>query len=353
MTTLRVHSLRLLLPLAAAALVLSGCSAPAPAAPAGPPVPGDASGAPVDEAPAARPAIDLDCDALLAAVDPAATFGIALAPTTVTGAGTGDYLGLASAATASAGGLLCRWDDASGADLQVIVLPDAADEWAALSSEVALFQPRTGRFGDASFHACMAGCRADALVGDRWVSAVIGGAPSEDAAWELVDRAIAAVAAAGAGAPARDAAEPLACDALVPAAVQAQAVGGALAADTQYAPTQPVLLHGAVVRLGGTHCYWRGEVGGAAASIRVGVVPGGADAWAAHWAIVPDAAVAPIEWDADPLLGDEARAGCFERSCFVSVRVGADWVSVDVLHDGGDRLAAATRVAEEVLAHLG
>lgn len=344
-------AVRAALALAAASVVLTGCAgSPSPVEPDG--ADGvSVGGQPADDGLAsALPAIALTCDDLLVAADPQASFGVVPSPTTAVGAGVGDYLGLAAGAVTSAGGVQCRWSDReAGVDLQVLVLPDAAEQWAALSSEVALTQSHAGRFGDQSFHSCMVGCRADVLAGGHWVAAQVSGAASEDAGWEIVDRVVAAVAAADSGAPVRAAAQGFVCDTLVPEAARTAAVGAPLAADTQFVPTQPVMLHAAVVKLGGTHCFWRGEVSGAAASVRVGVVPGGADAWQAHWGITPDAAVAPVEWQEAPALGDEARAGCFERSCFVSVRSGADWVSVSVLHDGADRMAAALALAEGVL----
>lgn len=297
------------------------------------------------------PALALDCPALFEAADPGAALGDGLEPTTVTGAGVGDYLGLAAAATAHAGGLACAWES-SDAFVQLVVLPYATQSWSALASELKVFQPHEGRFGT-SYDACMAGCRADVLVGDRWLSATISNATGEDAAWGIVERAVAAVEAAGEGAAVPAPAAQVDCAVLVPAALREAAMGAALTDDARFAPTQPVLLHGALVQLGGTHCFWMGDAGGDA-SVRVGLLPGGAAAWDAHWAVVPDAAVAPVDWQDAPDLGDAAKAGCYERAgCFVSVRAGDDWVSVTALRAAGDELAAAVRIAEGVLAARG
>lgn len=329
---------------AALALALLGCSGAAP---------GETTGtSPGETTPASAPrgpAIDLDCPALHAAAAPAEAFGEELAPTTVTGAGLGDYLGLALAASHRAGALACAWEGPAGF-VQLIVLPGAAQTWSGLASEIAVFQPHEGRFGT-SYHACMSGCRADALVGDRWVSAVISSSVGEDAAWAIVDRVVAAVGAAGPGdeAPAPGAA--VDCETLVPHAARTAAVGAPLAADARFAPTQPVLLHGGLVQQGGTHCFWMGDAGGDA-SIRVGLLPGGAAEWDAYWEVVPDPAVAPVTWHEDPPLGDAARAGCFATACFVSVRAGDDWLSVDVKAGGGDHLATAISLAEAVLAGI-
>src|SRR5690606_33558748 len=80
--------------LAALALALLGCSGDA-ATPGSPP-----GASPRETAPASGargPAIDLDCPALFAAAAPEAALGVGLEPTSVTGAGLGDYLGLAYA----------------------------------------------------------------------------------------------------------------------------------------------------------------------------------------------------------------------------------------------------------------
>ncbi len=331
----------------AVVLVLVGC------APATAPSGGGGEAASDGAAPAAEmrgPAIDLDCDGLLAAVDPAQTYGGDFRPTTVSGAGVGDYLGLASAATVHAGGLACAWE--SSADLvQLVVLPEATATWGALAPELATFQPHEGRFGT-SFHACMAGCRADVLVGDRWLSATLSGSAGEEAAWSLVDRAVLAIAAAGPGdEPSVAAGATPDCAALVPDGVRVSAFGVPLAADARFAPTQPVLLHGAVLQQGGVHCFWMGDAGGDA-SVHVGLLPGGAAAWDAHWAVAPHPS-SKVVWSDAPELGDAAKAGCYERGgCFVSVRAGDDWFSVDVRFAAGDHLAAATVIAEGVLAAL-
>lgn len=311
--------------------------------------PGESPGATASASEPRGPAIDLDCAALGSVAALSETFGEELPPTTITGEGVGDYLGLALAATHRAGGLSCAWEGPAGF-AQFIVLPGAEASWAGLASEIALFQPHEGRFGT-SFHACMAGCRADVLLGDRWLSAVISSAVGEDAAWAMVDRVAAAVEAAGPGDEAPSAGAPRDCEVLVPADARTAAVGAPLAADTRFAPTQPVLLHGGMVQQGGTHCFWMGDAAGDTA-IRVGLLPGGAEGWDAYWAVQADPAITRVTWHDDPALGDAARAGCFDTLCFVSVRAGDDWLSVDVKAGHGDHLAAASSIAEAVLAGI-
>lgn len=330
--------------LAALALALLGCSGDA-ATPGSPP-----GASPRETAPASGargPAIDLDCPALFAAAAPEAALGAGLEPTSVTGAGLGDYLGLAYAATQRAGGLVCAWEGPAGF-LQLIVLPGAGASWSDHAAELALFQPLEGRFGT-SYHACMAGCRADVLVGEHWLSAVVTSSGGEEAAWAIVDRAVAAVAAAGPGDAAPEPGAAVGCDALVPDAVRTAAVGAPLTADARFAPTQPVLLHAGLMQQGGTHCFWMGDAGGDT-SIRVGLLPGGAEQWDAYWEEEADPAIVPVTWQEAPPLGDAARAGCFETACFVSVRAGEDWLSVDVKAGHGAHLVAASSIAEAVLA---
>lgn len=312
---------------AAALVVLAGCSA---AAPGGSVSTGDPA--------QAGPGIDLDCADLLDLDVLSEAFAPGIAPTPLTFYGAGDYYALAQMGLAQAGALRCEWSDGGGNGperyLTVSVLPAAAEAWAAQSAAIAIFQPLADAYGDASWHSCddtggHAGCRVDVLAGDRWLSAVLGGLTTTDAAGPVIETALTALATASdLETPGRG--EPVAsCDELAPTDLVSSTIGGAVARVEQEFPVQPVSYHAGFLLAGGTYCSWRNDLSSASAlTANLGYLPGGAAAWDEYWAGEPNERV-----DREPVagLGDAAYAGCIrEAYCFASVRIGDDWFQVTV-----------------------
>jgi hypothetical protein len=337
------------LPAAAAALgltLLVGCAAPVSTE--GP-------------TPAGEPVIGLECEALLAPTVLADAFGPDLEPTDLSFDGAGGYYTLAQLGLSAAGALRCEWSDggASGTEryLTVSVLPEAADAWAALSGEVAVFQPQADAFGDASWHSCSetqgySSCRIDVLADDRWLSAVLAGLTGPDSAATVIEAALAGLT----GAPAASAPDapgpPRACDEILSADEVGSALGGAMSRVDLPAPVQPVVFHAGFLQAGGTHCYWRNDLGSARAlTATLGVLPDGAATWEADWSTEP---TARVDREALEGLGDAAYAGCIaDVHCFASVRVGGDRLDVTVNDEGdGDELALAVELARRAIAAL-
>lgn len=337
------------LPAAAAALgltLLVGCAAPG------------STGAPT---PAEEPVFGLDCDALLAPAVLVDAFGSDLEPTALSFDGAGGYYTLAQLGLSAAGALRCEWSDGgvSGTEryLTVSVLPGASDAWAALSGEVAVFQPQADAFGDASWHTCSetqgySACRVDVLDGDRWLSAVLAGLTTTDAAAPVVEAALGILATSD-GAPATGApATPLGCDDILTADAAGATLGRTVSRVDLPAPVQPVVFHAGFLQAGGTHCYWRNDLGSASAlTATLGFLPGGAATWDADWSTEPTARVAREALDG---LGDAAYVGCVtDVHCFASVRVGDDRLDVTVNDEGAaDERALAIELARLALASL-
>jgi hypothetical protein len=332
---------------AAAALgltLLVGCAAPV---------------SPEAQAPAEEPAIGLDCDALLAPAVLGDAFGPDLEPTALSFDGAGGYYTLAQLGLSAAGALRCEWSDggASGTEryLTVSVLPEATDAWAALSGEVAVFQPQADAFGDASWHSCTetqgySACRVDVLDGDRWLSAVLAGLTTTDAAATVVEAALGILATTD-GAPAPDApATPLGCDDILTAEDAGATLGVTVSRVDLPAPVQPVVFHAGFLEAGGTHCYWRNDLGSTSAlTATLGFLPGGAATWDADWSTEP---TARVDREAVDGLGDAAYVGCVtDVHCFASVRVGDDRLDVTVNDEGAaDERALAIELARLALA---
>jgi hypothetical protein len=335
------------LPAAGAALglaLLVGCAAPV------------STGSPT---PAEEPVIGLDCDALLAPGVLSDAFGPDLESTALSFDGAGGYYTLAQVGLSAAGALRCEWSDggASGTEryLTVSVLPDASDAWAALSGEVALFQPQADAFGDSSWHSCSEtqgyrACRVDVLDGDRWLSAVLAGLTGPDAAATVVEAALGILAtSADASSPDLPAA-PVACDDILTADQTSSALGSTVSRVDLPAPVQPVVFHAGFLQAGGTHCYWRNDLGSASAlTATLGFLPGGAATWDGDWSTEPTARVDRESLDG---LGDAAYVGCVtDVHCFASVRVGDDRFDVTVNDEGAaDERALAIELARLALA---
>lgn len=344
----------------AAVLLLTGCGG-APAEPgAEPGAEPSASGAALASPPA--PLLDLDCAGLAdrAALD--AAFSPSTVQQQLAFEGSGGYYPLAQHGLSQAGALRCEFSDlgAEGPERYALfsVLPDAAAAWQRLLPELELFQPQTPGYGDDARQDCFSGdyisCRIDVLIGDRWLSAVLGGLTSADAAGPLIEPAVAASAAAAPVAPvwAADATAPASCDALLPAADLEAALGIALQPWERPAPTQPVLYHAGFEAAGGLFCSWRNDFSVASAlTVEAAVLPGGAWAWAEYWAIAPSSR---IDREQVSGLGDEAWAGCTgDQVCWVSVRVGEDWLDVSVNDESvPDEREAAIELMQLVLASL-
>ena len=333
----------------AVALLLTACSAPA-----GPASDGTDDGA-------VGPGIDLDCAGLLGLDVLGEAFAPGIAPIPLTFDGAGDYYALSQIGLAQAGALRCEWSD-GGVDgperyLTLSVLPAAAEAWAQQSAAIAIFQPQADAYGDASWHTCdtrdgYASCRIDVLVGDRWLSAVLAGLTTTDAAADVVEAALAALApASDLGTPGR--VDPVgSCAELAPAATVGSALGGAVESVELETPVQPVSYHAGFLVAGGTFCTWRNDLSSASAlSASLGYLPGGAAAWDDYWATEPSDRV-----DREPVagLGDAAYSGCTgDVHCFASVRVGADWFQVTVNDEAvADERDRAIELAREVLAAL-
>lgn len=336
---------------ALAALVgLTGCAGVAP-----PGTIGDDSGT------VAGPAIDLDCTGLLDLDVLSEAFAPEIAPIPLTFSGAGDYYELAQIGLAQAGALRCEWSDGGSPGperyLTMSVLPAAADAWATQSSAIAIFQPLADEYGDASWHTCSdsggyASCRIDVLAGDRWLSAVLGGLTTTDAAVPVIEAALAALATASDGdLPARGPAAG-SCDDFAPTGLVSTALGAEVELVELETPVQPVAYHAGFLVAGGTHCYWRNGIGSTRAlSATFGYLPGGAAAWDEFWADEPNERV---DREAVADLGDAAYAGCnAEVHCFASVRVGDDWFQVSINDEGdADERDRAIELARAVLADL-
>lgn len=333
----------------ASLVVLAGCSTPAPGggSPGAEPVSG------------AGPAIDLDCAALLDLDVLGEAFAPEIAPIPLTFSGAGDYYELAQVGLAQAGALRCEWSDGGSPEryLTMSVLPAAADAWAGQSAAIAVFQPIADAYGDASRHTCSdtggyASCRIDVLAGDRWLSAVLGGLATTDAADDVIEAALAALATASDGdLPARVPAAG-SCDDLAPTDLVSSVLGADVEPVELETPVQPVAYHAGFLVAGGTHCYWRNDLGSASAlSATFGYLPGGAAAWDDYWADEPNDRV-----DREPVdgLGDAAYAGCnADVHCFASVRVGDDWFQVSINDEASaDERDRAIELARAVLALL-
>lgn len=334
----------------AALVALAGCSAPGGSGGSGGEQPTDAT---------TGPAIALDCAGLLDLDVLGEAFAPEIAPIPLTFSGAGDYYELSQIGLAQAGALRCEWSDGGSPEryLTMSVLPAAADAWAAQSAAIAIFQPLADAYGDASWHTCSdtggyASCRIDVLAGDRWLSAVLGGLTTTDAAAGVIEAALAALATAsdldtpGRGQPVGS------CDDLAPTDVVSSTIGGAVERVELETPVQPVSYHAGFLVAGGTHCYWRNDLGAASAlSVTFGYLPGGAAAWDDFWADEPNER---IDREAIEGLGDAAYAGCnADVHCFASVRVGDDWFQVSINDEAvADERDRAIELATAVLAGL-
>jgi hypothetical protein len=332
---------------AAALVVMAGCSAPTPGGGAGSDDPADAT---------TGPAIDLDCAGLLDLDVLGEAFAPEIAPIPLTFSGAGDYYELAQIGLAQAGALRCEWSDGGSPEryLTMSVLPAAADAWATQSAAIAIFQPLADSYGDASWHTCSdsggyASCRIDVLADDRWLSAVLGGLTTMDAAADVIEAALAGLATASdLGTPGRG--EPVAsCDDLAPTDVVSATIGGAVERVELETPVQPVSYHAGFLVAGGTFCSWRNDLGSASAlTASFGYLPGGAAAWDDFWADEPNERV---DREAVADLGDAAYAGCNgDVHCFASVRIGDDWFQVTVNDEAvADERDRAIALAREVI----
>lgn len=333
----------------AALVVLTGCAGSTPGGGTG------GEGA----VPETGPALDLDCAGLLDLDVLGAAFAPEIAPIPLTFSGAGDYYELAQIGLAQAGALRCEWSDGASPEryLTMSVLPAATDAWATQSSAIAIFQPIADAYGDASWHTCSdtggyASCRIDVLGGDRWLSAVLGGLTTTDAATPVIDAALAALAAASdRDLPARGPAAGTCAD-LAPTDLVSTSLGTGVDLVELETPVQPVAYHAGFLVAGGTHCYWRNDLGSASAlSATLGYLPGGAAAWDEFWADEPNERV---DREAVDGLGDAAYAGCnADVHCFASVRVGDDWFQVSINDEtSADERDRAIELARAVLASL-
>lgn len=333
----------------AAVVVLTGCANPTPG--------GGPTGDP--QASEAGRAIDLDCAGLLDLDVLREAFAPGIEPIPLTFSGAGDYYELSQIGLAQAGALRCEWSDGGGDGLEryltMSVLPAAADAWAQQSDAIAIFQPLAYAYGDASWHTCSdsggyASCRIDVLAGDRWLSGVLGGLTTTDAAGEVIETALAALATASdLDLPARGSAVAT-CDEFAPTDVVVATLGGAVERVELETPVQPVIYHAGFLVAGGTFCSWRNDLSSASAlTASLGYLPGGAAAWDAFWAGEPNERV-----DREPVpgLGDAAYAGCNgDVHCFASVRIGDDWFQVTVNDEAvADERDRAIELARAVLA---
>lgn len=347
MTTTRIRVIAAVA--AGLALALTGCSGGGHGETADPGAePGIASPAPL---------IDLACDRLLDADALARAMGgtsIPAAPPPRDGLG-GLYE-LAQDGALQAGALQCSWADGSGADdhyLDVTVLPDATSSWARFEDDVRAFQPRQGQWGEASWVDCVTssalGCRADALVGDRWVNVRGYGMSDEAGFGALMDTAVEAVRAA---APresrwTHDSPAAASCDSMVASSALGTAAGGEMAVWLDR-PTaiQPVIFQAGFEQAGGVICSWRGVSDAVARTIEVGVLPGGGWAFDGRFAVAPREGAIRTEAAG---LGDRAVVTLleqFERSYgYASVLVGSTWLDVSVNIEGSD---ADAEIAEAI-----
>lgn len=333
-----------------ALLALTGCSTPAPDAPVGD-----------DPATGAGPAIDLDCAGLLDLDVLGEAFAPGIAPIPLTFDGAGDYYVLSQIGLAQAGALRCEWSDGGGDGperyLTMSVLPAATEAWATQSAAIAIFQPQADAYGDASWHTCSdsggyASCRVDVLAGDRWLSAVLGGLTTSDAAGSVIEAALAALApASDLDLPTRGLAAG-SCNDLAPTDLVSSTLGAGVELVELETPVQPVVYHAGFLVAGGTHCYWRNDLGSASAlSATFGYLPGAAAAWDDYWADEPNARV---DREAVDGLGDAGYAGCnADVHCFASVRVGDDWFQVSINDEAvADERDRAIELARAILATL-
>jgi hypothetical protein len=305
------------------------------------------------------PALDLACADVVGEDVLADAFGPDIAEVPLTFTGAGDYYAVSQLGLAQAGALRCEWSDrgAGGPEryLQLSVLPDAADDWAALSSEAAAFQPETDAFGDASHHVCTTidgrtSCRVDVLANGRWLDLVLGGVESREAMAAVVSAALDALRDIPDG-PVPSPAIAVACAEVVTDEEVSTALGGTVALTDNPGPVQPILYHAGFLAAGGTHCYWRGSFDAVALAAHAGILPGGAAAWDDYWSeeASPRVDRAPVEG-----LGDAAYAGCTgTSSCFAAARTGDAWVLADVTSEASpDSRALAIELVRALLAGL-
>lgn len=334
--------------IAAALLVLAGCAGTAGQGTAGE----SPSGETADTAPTAPfPTVELDCESLIDQSVIEAAFDPSTALVPLTFEGPGGYYELTQLGLEQSGALRCEWSDGdevgSESYLQVSVMNDAADDWATYSSEIALFQPTADTYGDASWQMCRDGdypyCRIDVLVGERWMSAVLGGLTSTDAAASVIEAAIASLSEAG------NADEPWETTATGPDDCEqftsATGVVGEMDFwDRDFVPTQPVMYHAGFLAAGGMFCSWRNSFSSSSAlTTEIAVLPGGGWAWERYWSAEPSDRV---NREAVDDLGDAAYAACLtDGPCYATVLVGDSWLAVTV----NDESTADTRpVAIEV-----
>lgn len=340
----------------AGVLVLAGCSAPASTDPGADPAIADS-----------RPTtlLDLSCPDLLDGQTVAAAFSADTKPVPLSWYGSGDYFTLAQLGAEQAGALRCEWSDQGGATeryLQVTVLPEATDAWADLAGELAVYQPRAGEFGETSFSSCStsngySSCRIDALIGDRWIGAILGGLSSPDAAVPLMASLAASVQSASAadsswaGAPS----PATSCSELLPLDRLRAALGVEVDEWANPMPTLAVF-HGGFQQAGGTICQWRNSFGSASAmTVDAVLLPRGAWAWPGNWATEPHNTVTREPLDG---LGDEAYRGCSAKlsggsDCWVSALVGEDWLAILVNDESSDdERAVAAELVELAIGSL-
>jgi hypothetical protein len=290
---------------ALAALLLSGCSAPA--APRSTSASPTATAAEQATAPSFR--LPLGCDDLVSAADAESALQ---APATATDWPTSsDHASLADVAIQNAGGIVCQWavdpadfggqitaTDSPAPRLIVSVLPDAADAWnPGWQGDAEATETRT--FGSTEAYASCGdiGCRANALVGSNWVNILIYNPGAQvattslgtpDETFEHATPAFTSIfdhlASAGEPAPAwipptTSSPSPANCETLFPLAIAASVINAPGAVDVLPAAedTLPASSTIALKQAGALTCSYGGPDATAfSAPITVTALPGGA-----------------------------------------------------------------------------
>lgn len=290
--------------------------------------------------------VELDCDALLPVSRASAALGLPSGEFSGSIAQPKKYsVELVREAAQKNGGLLdCGWYDEDGsAQLRVLALQDAAQAFAVTApgagAESGGLAPAA--IGDSAYASCHdgegAGCTAEVLVGDTWLSVSQRPRPADDAGFVALASAIAA--------DARGRIEP-------PSLATAPECGAVLTAADLTATaglTAPVL--GSVEqagdiravardRAGYLSCSWTDASG--SGSVLVSAAPDAHDAW--DQLALSSNMFVPLE----PIdgIGDRALAGCGATGCEVDAVQDDTWWRIAVSSDA----AQATAVAGAVLA---
>jgi len=361
---------------AAIAATLVACAPPAPTPSVSPPLAASPAPTPTASASAAaalspQPIIDLTCAELLADSAVAAQFAVPVVPADAAiSMMTASRYGMASAYfVRSLGGLACEWNNGESyssyrgynpayVGYRVVVLPDAASQWA---KYLRYYGPEHGGHYCGSLLSGVLSCSSNDLAGDLWVEIETYGVTSDAAATALRTSVIDGVSAAAPVAqvwepPAGTLPLPTDCEGLVPFSTVASALGTSASLFADSASGGWSLMAGATENAGVGGCLWGSADWEAPGGIRS--LAGGAWAWnEARPALTtpgsPEAlTIAGLE------AGDQAWIRCAPTNteCVVDLVIGGNWIEFHLwpgsFPGAADLRATATAIAEGVVATL-